>query len=128
MMKSYNFLRPGSTTRFESSASCNNSPVGKVKDANSCLILHLLCFLFMAMGSVSWAQSSANYAFATGTTGSLVVDMNGNSIDMSTGTTTLVGPGLDANASPLTNIGFDFYLMGNKFAQFSVQDDGLMQL
>lgn len=75
-----------------------------------------------------WAQSSANYTFATNTTGSLALDMNGIAIDMSAGTTQLVGPGLDAAASAVTNIGFDFHFMGSRFTQFSVQEDGILQL
>ncbi|RKS25670.1 putative secreted protein (Por secretion system target) [Flavobacterium endophyticum] len=84
--------------------------------------------MLMAMNHSVWAQSSANYTFATNTTGSLALDMNGTAIDMSTGTTQLVGPGLDAAASAVTNIGFDFHFMGTRFTQFSVQEDGILQL
>ncbi|MFC6096817.1 T9SS type A sorting domain-containing protein [Flavobacterium qiangtangense] len=66
-----------------------------------------------------FAQSSANYAFATSTSGSLS--------DM-TGSTQLVAAGLDANASAVNAIGFDFFFMGNRFTQFSVQEDGILQL
>uniref|UniRef100_UPI002632EE56 beta strand repeat-containing protein n=1 Tax=Fluviicola sp. TaxID=1917219 RepID=UPI002632EE56 len=66
------------------------------------------------------AQSTANYAFSTNTTGSLV--------DMSTGTTQLIGPGLDASASAVTSIGFTFPFMGSTFSQFSVNEDGVLQL
>ncbi|WP_447634929.1 Ig-like domain-containing protein [Flavobacterium microcysteis] len=75
-----------------------------------------------------WAQNSANYTFATSTTGSLALDMNGGAIDMSAGTTQAVGAGADAAASAVTNIGFDFHFMGNRFTQFSVQEDGILQL
>lgn len=87
-----------------------------------------LIVMLMAMNHSVWAQSSANYTFATSTTGSLALDMNGGAIDMSTGTTQLVGPGADNSASGVVNIGFDFFLMGNRFTQFSVQDDGILQL
>lgn len=86
-----------------------------------------LIVMLMAMNHSVWAQSSANYTFVTNTTGSLALDMNGNAIDMSAGTQ-LVGPGLDASASAVTNIGFDFHLMGNRFTQFSIQEDGILQL
>ena len=87
-----------------------------------------LIVILMAMNHSVWAQNSANYTFATSTTGSLALDMNGGAIDMSTGTTQLIGAGLDAAASAVTNIGFDFHLMGNRFTQFSVQEDGILQL
>lgn len=74
------------------------------------------------------AQSSANYTFATNATGSLALDQGGNAVNMATGTTQLIGAGLDANASAVTSIGFDFYFMGNRFTQFSVQEDGILQL
>ncbi|RTY88545.1 S-layer family protein [Flavobacterium sp. GT3R68] len=76
----------------------------------------------------SFSQSAGNYAFSTGSSGSLALDMIGNNVDMSSGTTQLVGPGLDATASAVTNIGFNFYLMGSKYTQFSVQEDGIIQL
>lgn len=87
-----------------------------------------LIVMLMAMNHSVWAQNSANYTFATSTTGSLALDMNGGAVDMSTGTTQLVGAGLDAAVSAVTNIGFDFHFMGNRFTQFSVQEDGILQL
>lgn len=48
--------------------------------------------------------------------------------DMSTGTTQLVGPNLDDTASPVTNIGFDFWYDGVRFTQFSVNSNGLCKL
>lgn len=87
-----------------------------------------LIVILMAMNHSVWAQNSANYTFATSTTGSLALDMNGGAVDMSTGTTQLIGPGLDAAVSAVTNIGFDFHFMGNRFTQFSVQEDGILQL
>ena len=48
--------------------------------------------------------------------------------DMTSGTTQLVGPGLDDNASPVTTIGFDFWYDGLRAAQFSVNANGLMRL
>ena len=87
----------------------------------------LVVLLLMFSGS-AWGQSSANYTFTTNATGSLALDANGNAVDMTTGTTQLVGAGLDATASSVTNIGFDFYFMANRFTQFSVQEDGILQL
>ncbi|MBL8183048.1 MAG: hypothetical protein JNL64_15725 [Blastocatellia bacterium] len=63
---------------------------------------------------------SNSYTFATTTTGSLT--------DMSSGTTQLLGSNIDDTASPLTNIGFDFFYMGARFTQFSINDNGVLRL
>ena len=41
---------------------------------------------------------------------------------------TLIGSGADNVASAVTNIGFDFWLAGTKYTQFSVSENGLMKL
>lgn len=74
------------------------------------------------------AQSTANYVFSTNTTSSLALDANGNTVDMSTGTTQLVAPSIDQGASVVSPIGFTYYLMGNYFTQFSASSNGLLQL
>jgi hypothetical protein len=48
--------------------------------------------------------------------------------DMSSGTTQLVGAGLDDNASAVTNIGFPFIYDGVAFTQFSVNANGICRL
>ncbi len=48
--------------------------------------------------------------------------------DMSSGTTQLVGPGVDDTASPVTNIGFDFWYDGVRHSQFSINANGLARL
>jgi hypothetical protein len=63
---------------------------------------------------------SNSYVFATTTTGSLT--------DMSSGTTQLLAANIDDTASALTNIGFDFYYMGARFTQFSINDNGNLRL
>ncbi|MCX6319656.1 MAG: hypothetical protein NTW29_20425 [Bacteroidetes bacterium] len=85
--------------------------------------------LFAAISSAAFAQSSANYAFSTTTTGSLALDQNGNTVDMSTGTTQVSGPSVDqgVNATAIA-IGFDFWLMGNRYSQFNVTTNGLVSL
>ena len=65
-------------------------------------------------------NATTNYAFATGTTGSLA--------DMSTGTTQLLAANLDDTASPLTDIGFDFFFQGARFTQFSINENGVLRL
>ncbi|MBS0659980.1 MAG: fibronectin type III domain-containing protein [Verrucomicrobia bacterium] len=63
--------------------------------------------------------TTANYAFATTTTGSLA--------DLSTGSTQLIGPNQTDYASPLAPIGFDFYFRGIRQTQFSVNANGVLQ-
>lgn len=90
----------------------------------------ILSFLFFALSfvRVGWGQSTANYAFTTNTTGSLALDMNGNAVDMSTGTTQLVAAASDQGVSSLTNIGFNFLFFGSPFTQFSASANGILQL
>ena len=76
------------------------------------------------------AQSTANYTFSTASDGSLALDMNSNAIDMSTGTTQIVALGQDDNtgSSLISAIGFDFFLNGTRFSQFSASSNGFMGL
>ena len=87
----------------------------------------MIVFAFFASITMH-GQSTVNYAFSTSTTGSLAVDANGNAIDMSTGTTALVASAVDQGASAVTNIGFNFVLMGNTYTQFSASSNGTMAL
>jgi hypothetical protein len=66
------------------------------------------------------AATTSAYTFATTTTGSLT--------DMSAGTTQLVAANQDDTASTLTNIGFDFYLLGTRYTQFGVSSNGYMRV
>ncbi len=72
--------------------------------------------------------TSLNYSFTTNNTSSLASDLNGNTVDMTTGTTTLLAAGIDDTASSVFNIGFDFFLMGVRYNAFSVNDNGNMAL
>jgi hypothetical protein len=74
------------------------------------------------------AQSTANYAFSTNTTGSLALDANGNSVDMSSGTTQLVAADIDDTSSSGTSIGFNFPFFGSQFTQFYATSNGVVQL
>ncbi|HEU4497070.1 MAG TPA: G8 domain-containing protein, partial [Flavobacterium sp.] len=80
------------------------------------------------MPRTAMAQSSANYNFSTGASGSLALDINGNAVDMSTGTSQLVAGSSDQGVSAVTNIGFTYTLMGNSYTQFSASANGVMQL
>lgn len=87
--------------------------------------LYVLCAVLSlasrssASASVPEVLNTANYAFATSTTGSLA--------DLSTGSTQLIGPNQLDYASPLQPIGFDFYFRGVRQTQFSVNANGLLQ-
>ena len=81
----------------------------------------LLCLVFfMAVKQLVSAQNAVtNYSFTTDTYGYLT-DMSSSSI--------LLNPNTDDTPAPLTNIGFDFYFMGARYSQFSVNDNGSMRL
>jgi hypothetical protein len=61
-----------------------------------------------------------NYTFATNTSASLT--------DMSSGTTQLVAASADDTASAVTNIGFEFYLLGARYTTFSASSNGAIRL
>jgi len=65
-------------------------------------------------------NAANNYVFATTTGGTFT--------DMSSGTTQLVGPTADDAASPAINIGFDFFLLGVRYTQFSASSNGIIRL
>jgi hypothetical protein len=80
-------------------------------------IVILITFITTIAYKQSYAQSSANYIFATSTTNSL--------IDMSFGTNQLIASSKTKTASSITNIGFDFWFMGIRYSQFSVNTSGI---
>ncbi len=90
--------------------------------------MKLLTLLMIFLSSWGWGQSAANYAFTTNTTGSLVLDANGNTVDMSSGTTTVAGASID-NAGPYSaNIGFNFIFMGISYDQINTSGNGVFRL
>jgi subtilisin-like proprotein convertase family protein len=77
-------------------------------------------FVFsLLLAGYSYTQSISNYTFSTGTTESLV--------DMSTGSTTLIGASQVLTASAVTNIGFDVFFVGTYFNQFSVNANSVLR-
>jgi hypothetical protein len=64
--------------------------------------------------------STNNYVFVGATNGSLT--------SMTSGTTTLLAANTDDTASPVTNIGFDFFFQGVRYSTFSINDNGLLRL
>ncbi|WP_345258596.1 beta strand repeat-containing protein, partial [Flaviaesturariibacter amylovorans] len=65
--------------------------------------------------------NATTYPFTPSTGASLV--------DMSSGTVTLLtGSSVDDDASAVTNIGFDYWFVGTRYSQFSVNANGLVRL
>src|SRR5205085_959276 len=97
--------------------------------SNSRILFSGFFILMLMLTSVSKGQSSANYAFSTNNTGSLALDINSNTVDMSTGTTQISGASVDEGVNlTAINIGFDFYLMAARYTQFNVTTNGLVSL
>jgi hypothetical protein len=130
MIKHYAFNFLFNNTKYSDSntytAITNTHQILKTKTSMKKIFVLLIATITFAMSS--FGQSTANYSFATTTSGSLAVDANANTVDMTTGTTTLVVAGTDDGASAVTNIGFDFWLNGTRFTQFSASSNGLMAL
>jgi GEVED domain/Ig-like domain CHU_C associated/Secretion system C-terminal sorting domain len=126
MINNYNSLGSGRDTWLKTSVvdSVGLPPTSNTKFKWFAM---LLMFLFVTLGQQTFAQSTANYVFSTNTTGSLI-DASGTAVDMSTGTTQLVGPLSDATISSVATIGFNYVFMGNSFSQFSVNADGILGL
>lgn len=74
---------------------------------------------FMATVSVLSAQTAANYVFSTST---------GATLDAMTGSTQLIGAGVDDGVSSVTSIGFPFVYESVTYTQFSVSSNGLVRL
>ncbi|MEI2748120.1 MAG: proprotein convertase P-domain-containing protein [Ferruginibacter sp.] len=75
-----------------------------------------------------YAQNANLYAFSTNNTGSFVLDRNGATVSMSSGTTQLIGSSQDDVASSVTNIGFSFNFMGTAFTQFTASSNGALRM
>lgn len=127
MMNYYNSEPMLEASNKDGSKSALASILGKSKS-----IFGLVMFMILTLGQVSWAQSTANYTFSTNATSSLALDLNGNAINMSTGTTQVLGAGIDDAVSSLTNFNlgtgssFIFNFMGVSYSQFAVSDNGIL--
>ena len=83
---------------------------------------HLLIILFLLGSVFSYSQSTLNYNFTNSSTESLT-DMSASATDL------LVPASPDGEfISTLAPIGFDFWVMGNRYTHFSVNSNGLMRL
>jgi hypothetical protein len=90
----------------------------------------MFSILMLLSGSLKVNAQAALYTATTGSNASLVLDKNGNAIDMSAGTTQLLGVN-STSASSVTNIGFSFYLLGGgttPYSQFSANTNGAIRL
>jgi hypothetical protein len=96
--------------------------------------IFILLLTLMLTNNRLRAQSTANYTFATNNNGTLVADVNGNTVDMTSGATTIHGTGVDDAAGTLTNLNlgsgttFEFWFMGVRYTQFSANSNGMVQL
>ena len=72
-------------------------------------VFGILCAL--ALSQETTGKTASQYTFSTVGTGSLALDRNGNTVDMTTGTSQLVASGQDDFSSGITNIGFTFTFM-----------------
>ncbi|MGV3609667.1 MAG: T9SS type A sorting domain-containing protein [Fluviicola sp.] len=93
----------------------------------------LFAFMCFSPHGLLRAQSTANYAFSTNTTGSLGLDMNSNTVDMSTGTTQVLATNTSQDqAINGTTIafpaGFEFFMGGNRFTSYFATSNGIIQL
>ncbi|MBX2887263.1 MAG: T9SS type A sorting domain-containing protein [Ferruginibacter sp.] len=73
-------------------------------------------------------STTDKYYFTTGDDGSLALDMYGNAVNMSSGTTQLIGSNQSSSRSNATNIGFTFSFLNANFTQFSVNANAGIRL
>ncbi|WP_432671743.1 T9SS type A sorting domain-containing protein [Flavobacterium sp. SM2513] len=99
---------------------CSNSPNRWRISGTGNLVFALLLFGMLLSTGFSFAQSISNYAFTSGTTGSLK-DLSAE------GTSYLIGVNDDA-AGTVQPLGFDFIFMGMKYTHFSANSNGQMML
>ncbi len=87
-----------------------------------------LILITLILSVSAFSQTSDNYTFSTGTNASLVLDRNSNTVNMSSGTTSLVNSNSDNGASSIQNIGFTFTFMGTAYTTFGATANGGMRL
>lgn len=84
------------------------------------------CLLVLC--STVFGQSAANYTFSTGTNGNFTTGLGSQTIDMNSGTTTIIDAGLTNTASTTFPTGFEFFLSGTRYTSFSVASNGMIGL
>ena len=116
------------TCLLKGSANSKKQESTSFTEKKGTLVSFMTVFLMLFSFVFVQGQSVTNYAFSTTTTGSLALDANGNTVDMSTGTTQLLASGLDDVASTVNAIGFNFIGMGVMHDNFSANSNGAMAL
>ena len=101
------------------------NPTKTSLNAIRCVVIFCV-FLLSGIRDIN-AQSTANYTFATAASGSLATDLNSNTVDMTTGVTNLYGAGVDVYTATLQTLPFEFWFMGTRYTQYSVNPDGALQ-
>ncbi len=99
-----------------------------MKKAASRMIAVFFVLTSLGLSHQTLAQTANQYTFINSATASLVLDRNNNTVDMTTGTTSLVASGSDDVSSGVTNIGFSFTFMSSAFTQFSASSNGGIRL
>jgi hypothetical protein len=88
--------------------------------------LFLIASIIVLFNTVM-AQSTVNYIRTSGTTASLV-NMTNITLPGMPCTQQFVGPNVSVFSSPLIDIGFDFWFMGTRYTNFSVNTNGAIRL
>lgn len=86
-----------------------------------------LLVLGVFFGKSPFAQSAQQYVRETGTTGSLLLDQQGNTVDLSMASNLLANNTISTNTS-ITPIGFDFVFMGRYYSHFTAGANGMIGL
>lgn len=119
--------------RFPHLKSCSNKKnTGDFITNKTASLRPLLVFLVLLWMIIpaqkAIAQTADMYTFLNQNTGSLVADFNGNTIDMTAGTTLLVGPNVDDVSSAVVPIGFPFNFLGAPVTTFSASSNGAIKV
>jgi len=89
------------------------------KNTTNLLFVSLfICFLFFVLFS-SFAQEAIDYEFTVAQDASL--------IDMSSGTTELIGADKMSTSSDIISLGFEVWFMGQRYTNFSVNCNGILR-
>ena len=122
MINNYNCLRSGRDTLLKNGIgdTVGSPPISGSKAMSKSWLAVFVLLLSLTFGQHVGAQTLANYAYSTGTNGSLE--------DLSTGATTIMTGRNDDLGGTVTAIGFNFPFMGQVYSHFSANSNGQMLL
>ncbi|MEM0543480.1 GEVED domain-containing protein, partial [Flavobacterium sp. j3] len=122
MINNYNCLRSGRDTLLKNGIgeTVGSPPISGSKAMTKSWLAVFVLLLSLTFGHHVGAQTLANYAYSTGTNGSLE--------DLSTGATTIMTGRNDDLGGTVTAIGFNFPFMGQVYSHFSANSNGQMLL